>query len=306
MKRIVAMALAFAMAYGAQAQQIKVATGAQKGTYATMFKELNGVCANDVPMLETNTNGSNSNIDLLVGNQVNAAFTQTDVLYFRARTEDLGNVKTLVALHPEEVHIVALAQGLKKEGGTLGFGSKAPVLTQIGDLNGRVVGAAGGSYTTAQVIRLQSEVNFTVQQYDDNDKLMAALNKGEVDAALMVGGAPLPVVNALTPAHRLVAIPDAVQQKLKAVYRPARLSYNKMGAAGVATVATDAIFVTREYKTAKMTDALGRFRACALSKIDELKETTGTHPKWQAVDVANKGKWAYYELPGSTAAAKKK
>lgn len=86
-------------------------------------------------------------------------------------------------------------------------------------------------------------------------------------------------------------------ERLKGVYRPARLNYAKMGAAGVPTVATDALFVTREYKTAKMVDSLSRFRGCALSKIDELKETTGTHPAWQRVDPANRGKWAYYDLP---------
>ena len=310
MKRILNLALAvtlgLSMMVSTQAQQLRVATGSQKGTYSAMFKELSAVCSTDVAMIEMATSGSNQNIDLLLGNQVNAVWSQTDVLFYRARTEDLGNVRTLLAFHPEEVHIVVLAQSLKKEGGTFGIGSKPINLTQVGDLAGRVVGAAGGSFTTAQVIRLQSEINFNVLQYKDNDALMVALNKGEIDAALMVGGAPLPLVAALTPAYRLLGFPEAVQQKLKNVYRPARLNYSGMGAAGIQSVATDALFVTREYKTAKMIDALSRFRSCALRQIDDLKETTGTHPKWQAVDVNNKGKWAYYDLPGASLPSKKK
>jgi hypothetical protein len=70
-----------------------------------------------------------------------------------------------------------------------------------------------------------------------------------------------------------------------------------MNASGVATVATDALFVTREYKTPKMIATLAKFRTCAVEKIEEMKETTGTHPAWQKVDTANKGKWAYYDLP---------
>jgi len=42
---------------------------------------------------------------------------------------------------------------------------------------------------------------------------------------------------------------------------------------------------------------LGALRGCILDHVDELKETTGTHPKWQAVDPANHGKWAWYVLP---------
>lgn len=73
---------------------------------------------------------------------------------------------------------------------------------------------------------------------------------------------------------------------------------------GVNTVATDALFVTREYKTPKFVEALAKFRGCLLANLDDLKEATGMHPKWQAVDAANKGKWPYYELPAVVAAKK--
>jgi hypothetical protein len=81
------------------------------------------------------------------------------------------------------------------------------------------------------------------------------------------------------------------------VYRPAVLNYQSMGARGIPSVATEALFVTREYKTARMIEALSKFRSCVNTELDQLKETTGTHPKWQAVEAGNKGKWAWYELP---------
>jgi hypothetical protein len=72
-----------------------------------------------------------------------------------------------------------------------------------------------------------------------------------------------------------------------------------VNAAGVTTVATDALFVTREYKTPAMVNSLAKFRACALAKVLELQETTGSHPAWQGVDPANRGKWAWLELPAA-------
>lgn len=297
--RWTALILTFSLVFIAPAfsQTFKVATGSAKGTYASMFKELQGACGNDVTMSEVASTGSNQNVDMLVGNQVNAAFVQTDVLHWRGRTEDLSAVKTLLALHREAVHLVARANSGIKQGGTLGFGKTEVVLSDITSLAGLVVGAAGGSLTTAQVIRMQSEVKFDVQEFDTNDLALKALDAGTVQAVVLVGGAPLPSVAAMGPAYKLLAIPAAIAERLKNVYRPITVNYSKLKATGLQTVSTDALFVTREYKTQKMVEGLARFRACALAKVDELKETTGTHPAWQAVEPSNRGKWAYYELP---------
>src|SRR5689334_2406250 len=132
--------LAALLALSASAQTLKVATGSAKGTYAAMFKELTAACGNEVAMVEVPSTGSMDNINQLVGNQVNAAFVQSDVLYLRARTEELGNVKTLLALHNEAVHIVALAQSGIKEGGTLGIGAREVVFDSLASLDGRRVG----------------------------------------------------------------------------------------------------------------------------------------------------------------------
>lgn len=280
------------------AQQLQVATGKAGDTYSTMLKQLAARCGSAVAIIEHNSGGSNDNIDRLVGNQVNAAFVQSDVLWLRARTEDLGGVKTLMTLHPEQVHLVARAVSGKKEGGVLGIGGSAVVFADLASLAGRKIGAAGGSLVTAKVIRLQSEVPFNVVQYDNGDQVMAALIAGDVDAALFVGGAPLATVAKLDNTFKLLAISGPTAEKLKGVYRPAVLNYSRMNAAGVPTVAVDAVFATREYKTARMTDGLAKLRACALASIDDLRETVGMHPAWQRVDPNNRGKWPWLDLGG--------
>lgn len=298
-KVLISIALAAAAILPTAQAQMRVATGKTGDTYSSMLRQLNARCSGDVAVLEVPSTGSNDNINQLVGNQVNAAFTQSDVLWLRARTEDLGDVKTLLALHPEQVHIVAPVVSGIKEGGTMGFNAKPVVLTDLTSLAGRKVGAAGGSLITAQVIRLQSEIPFQVVPLENGDSVLKALESGQIAAALFVGGAPLGTVSKLGPDYKLLPIPAPVVEKLKGVYRPARLNYQRMNAAGVATVATDALFVTRQYKTPKMTQGLAKLRQCALSSVDELKETTGTHPAWRYVDPANKGKWAWYELPAA-------
>jgi TRAP-type uncharacterized transport system substrate-binding protein len=288
------------------AQQLKVATGSAKGTYSTMLKELNSLCATEVPIVEVNTNGSMTNVDLLTGNQVNGAWVQSDVLYFRANNEDLSGIKTLLAMHLEEVHFVALRDTGIRQGGVMGtnIGAKRVTFENVMDLGNYKVGAVGGSYITAQVIRLQSEIPYTVVSFEDNDKLMAALNARQIEAAVFVGGQPLGAVAALGPEYRLLNFTEHTASRLKGVYRilgkgdrPITLNYPKMNSTGVRSIAVEALFVTREYKTPKIVNALGAFRTCAQKVIPELQETTGSHPKWQAVMVDNKGKWAWYDLP---------
>lgn len=279
------------------AQQIKVATGGAKGTYSPMFKELAKEC-NTVPMIEQNTSGSVENVNLLVGNQVNAAIVQTDVIFLRAQKEDMGQIKTLFTLHPEEVHIVALTSG-KKEGGIMGVGAKEVSLNSVSDLAGRIMGAVGGSAVTAQVIRLQGEINYSIQEFNNNDEMLKALAARQVDAILLVGGAPLPLVSELGPEFKLLTFPDTLVNRLKAVYSPAMLNYSKMRASGIQSVSTSAIFVTRDYKTVKYTESLVTLRSCMSKHLDELKETTGTHPKWQQVKADDKGKWTWYEPSNS-------
>lgn len=279
---------------GAKAQSLVIATGGPAGTYHAMFKEFDQRCGNG-DLKEVASSGSNDNIDKLVANQVNGAFVQTDVIYFRSKTEDLSKVKTLFSLHSEQVHLIARAEGVQ-QGGFMGIGAKTIHFNTISDLAGRNVGGAGGSILTAKVIKAQSGVNFNVTEFPSNKAALEALQAGQVDGVIIVGGEPMAEVAALPATYRLLPIPAPVQDKLKAVYQPARLSYRNLNAAGVPTVSIKSLFVTREYKSAKFVNALTALRACFAKNIDDLQETTGTSPAWQSVDAKDQGKWAWYDL----------
>jgi len=304
MKKFILAIILGAAAFSVLAQNtFKVSTGGAGATYSRMAKEIGNVCANDIQLQELNSSGSMQNMDRLTGNEVQGAFVQTDVIKFRGNTEDLSNIKTLVTLHPEQVHLVALAAGAGKEGGVMGFGGKQVVFNTINDLAGRTVVASGGSYITAQVIRLQTEINFNVVEVADAKAAIEAVNAGTAAAALFVGGQPMDNLKTLNKAHKLLSIPEPMIAKLKNVYKPSTLNYTNMGSTGITTVSTDAILVVREYKTPKMVEALSKFRACFNAKAPELAETTGTHAAWTKVVVGAEAKWPMYQLP--TVAAKK-
>lgn len=307
-KITLACAIAVATISASAQTQLKVATGAGTGNYSRMFKEFAGVCKDQIMQIEVPSKGSVDNMDKLLGNEVNAAIVQTDVLFFRARNEDLGGVKTLFSLYPEEVHVITPAVSPIKSGGVMGVGAKSIQLNNVSDLAGRSVAAWGGSIVTAQVIRLQSEINFTVTEVADFKSAKAALDAGQVAAIVMVGGQPMSDVAAMTNAYKLLPFPEATVGKLKSVYVPAKLNYSGMGqgGSGVATIATESLFVTRAYKTEKYVQSLAALRGCFKANLPELQETTGMHKKWQAVNSDNSGKWSSYELPEVAVKAVKK
>ena len=297
MKKLLIMIAITLCSLGSYSETLKIGTGSPSQTYSRLTKELGTACMNDIQLQETNTSGSMQNIDKLTGNELQAAMVQTDVLKYRGNTEDLSNIKTLVTLHPEQVHLVALAAPNIKEGGTLGFGAKQVVFNTISDLAGRTVVASGGSYITAQVIRLQTEISFNVVEVQNGKEAIDAVNNGIAAAALFVGGAPLDNLKQLNKAHKLLSFPDPVVAKLKNVYKPGVLNYSNMGSMGVNTVSTEAILVTREFKTPAMVSSLAKFRACFNSKVPELAETTGTHPMWSKIVVGAEAKWPMMVLP---------
>ena len=77
---VIGVLLASSAAVIAQTQ-LKVATGGATGTYHRMFTEFQQACKDQIMQIEVPSKGSVDNMDKLLGNEVNAAIVQTDVLF---------------------------------------------------------------------------------------------------------------------------------------------------------------------------------------------------------------------------------
>ncbi len=308
---IAALALsALVGAASAQAQAFPVATGDLKGgsTYAVMFNEYAKVCgpATGINFDAVQTTGGVQNKDLLVGNKVLAAILPSDLLFYTKmkNATSVANFKTVFALHPEELHFAARGD-VKKEGGWLGtnYGAKEVKYDTVLNLAGRQVGAVGGSVVSGEIAASQLGINFTMREYANNDLLKAALLSGEVDSILVVGGAPHGLVKTLDRRFKLLPIPADLIKKTTtgegALYSAAQVDYQNLGQTGVNTIATQAVLVSRVFRDKDMVNQLAKMRACFDNNLGKIQDSLGTHPKWQAVDAANHGKWTWYDLPAT-------
>lgn len=295
----------------AQAEKFTIAGGggAKNGsTYSAMLGDLAGVCStDDLPLEEVNTNGGVKNLELLRGNKVKAALVPTSVLA-AAKLENataVANIKTLAVFHPEEVHLIARAD-TKFEGGVTAFGKniggdKVEYKT-TDDLKGRSVGAVGGSVVDARILNDFLKLGMKVVPQDDNAKLFDALTKGQIDAAVIVAGAPSTVVEKL-PNGRFKFLAIRPNQELATVYSPTKVQYQNVSEGkAVDTISTQALLVSRTFRSDDMVANLAKLRACFVANVPKLQDKDGTHPKWQDVDPTSRGKWEWYELPKVAAA----
>lgn len=284
---------------------IRISTGSPAGTYTSFFKSIQARCGDTLQLIEVPSTGSDHNIENLINRTADAAFLQTDTLQFTALNDPRageGNIRVLLPMYPEEVHVVALKSLAKVTGGfsMLGrnLGGTAVSLNSLSDLQGMKVGAQGGSYTTARAIQVLGSAGYEPVQFKDAASAFAALKAGQIAAVIAVGGQPMQSISSLGPEFKLLTIDRALADKVKA-YVPARVSYKNLGAAGVPTVAARSVLAVKKYNTPERRSKLAQLKQCILKNEGELKEGTGHHAKWSDVDFDQPVAWAMYDTGAS-------
>lgn len=284
-----------------------IADNSSSGTYAVFEKQLADTVSEVVRLEESKDQhgGAIGNLDALLNNKVMLAFVHSDVLVIRAQSMPGLDQKyqTLLALYGEEVHFLTLRDSPRTSGGTLGFGKKPVIFNSVDDLRSTVeipvrVGAAGGGFISASVVRANGNLMYEVVQYGSGAEVLSALDKGEIDAVVFTGGAPLPNLEKLNPHYKLLPMSDSLVNQLSAVYHKANVTYSNIQPESVQTVAADCLVVSKVYKSPKFRNALAAMRKSFYANLEALAEEPGHHTKWQEVSTANRGRWPFMQLPG--------
>lgn len=298
--RCAAMVLTFGLFYSTANAQLTMITGNAKAgsTYGVIAEEMVGAC--NGARITAVSNGSLASLQQLLDNKVSLAFVQGDVLVWKAQQTDASDIKVLIPLYPEEVHVVVRNSELKEGGfgiGNFKIGGTSFVVHNASDLKNRKVGAVGGSLISANVISGTGKLGWQVVEYKSNDEGLKALGAGDIDGFVAVGGSPLAVISGLDQRYRLAAFPPAMIEALSKHYTSLKVSYPKMGAGGnVTTIATQAQLITQNYRGKKKAEELNSFRQCVYDNLDDIRETTGTHAKWRDVPSQDKAvsKWPIF------------
>lgn len=274
----------------AQSGQLRVAADSSSGTYNKMLGEIIGVCSTDnFAILPASgvTGGAPGNLDALVNNKADAAFLHSDVFFANSQADPTYNkFKTLVALYPEPIHVLALRVSKTKKVARFTFGTQD--FNSLSEMGGYKVGAAGGGVFTARILQGQGQGGFEVVAFERGDDVIAALNNGDIAAAIFVGAAPLPNIEKLSRSnYKLLPIGEAIGGRVTGVYRVATINYNGMTSGPLKTMAPVATLLTRQFTTPAKVQAQVNFRSCFNKHLDELKDTAS--PNWQSVTAGDEG-----------------
>jgi uncharacterized protein len=273
-----------------------VSSGGTTGTYYRLMKEFDEAAPGVI--INTESDGSLTNVDRVMENQAELGITQLDALYIRAMKETnlKDRIRVLALLHSEEIHFIAKSppQG---DTGILGFnfGSKPSKINSVDDLHGRKIGFWGGAVITEQVIASMTLIGWAPMEYPDQNTAFAALKNDQIDALMAVGGQPLAWVSELSRDYRLLGVTDTMVARLAPVYEKTTLTYRNLGQNGVQALSVRAMLVTRNYTSNSKHDQLQMIHDKLADAVGDIRETRGTHPKWAEIDpAATTDKWPMY------------
>jgi uncharacterized protein len=251
---------------------LTIATGTPEGTYYQIAQDIKQIAEKEgIPVEIIQTNGSFDNINLLGLEKVDLAILQLDVLKVtsdamqaKAGFNVLKEIKVILNLYFEEIHVITKNDGIRS----------------LSQLEGKKVAVGpdrSGSALTAEV--LLTAYDLRVEKFFDapNDALQK-LERGELDALIFVGGAPVPAFEKLDPSFRFVRLPS--KPILEQLYQRKKIDKGVYPWAGeVETFAVPSAIMTRDRRDSEYVTLIQRLLLTILSNKEKL-DAIG-HPKWK-------------------------
>jgi uncharacterized protein len=251
---------------------LTIATGTPEGTYYQIAQDIKQVAEKEgIPIEIVQTNGSFDNINLLGSEKVDLAILQLDVLKFtsemmqaRANFNVLKELKVILNLYFEEIHVI----------------TKNDSIRSLNQLDGKKVALGpegGGSALTAEVLLAAN--GLSIQKFfDAPNEALQKLERGELDALIFVGGAPVPAFEKLDNSFHFVQLP--ANPILEQIYQKKKIDKTIYSWAGeVETLAVPSVIMTRDRKDSEYVTLIQRLLLAILSNKEKL-DATG-HPKWK-------------------------
>ena len=203
----------------------------------------------------------------------------------------IDSVRVFMVLYSAELHIIA---------------TKDSGVNKLSDAAGKKVGTYGGSYITARILLSKENIKpAQIVQYESEESMIKDLSEGKVDVAMGIAGQPAPWVEKLYGQNfKLVAYSLPTTMAQSTVYSPTVLRYPGLSSLTVPTVAVPVDLITFDYKSSIKVSQLGSLKDCVSTHIDDLKETTGYHPKWREVDpAAVSSQWPMFSVRAQSPAS---
>lgn len=282
-------------------EQLTVATGNPKLTYSKMFANMATYC----PMLKeyTETTGGFDNLNLILTRKVNMGIVPEDVMEMAKRTDPnvTKNVRGLVGMHFNSLHIIILKKGMASNSGgwlsKLGFGKEERmVIRDLRDLRGKNVACFGSSIVTGEFLNERLRADLNLIRIKSLNEGLGMLKNGEIVALFATAGWPADFVTSLDPKlFTLASLDEGDVKKLGEPFKMVKLNYPEIESMGVITVGARNIIAVWNYISPSKVRQIMDFKKTLLENLQEIKEMNGSHPSWNDMDDPNDFGWPKYD-----------
>lgn len=265
-----------------------VGTGDAKGTYSVMFNDLKPYC-NNVEEFKESKSGSES-VDFLVNRSIDAAIVQADVMSYKDRTEELVSKKlrALASLHINSLHIIVLRDGVAVKGENLWNKGSVVIIENLRQLANKPVAVFGSSEYTAIFVNERLKLNLITEKVDKYEEGLELVKAGKVFALLAMGGKPIPWVGKLD--GKIFTLANMESGDIAAMQKPYKniqVTYPNLKIVGANTLSVNNDIIVWDYQSGKQAAKLLAFKKCLEDNLQDIKDTRGTHPSWQQVELEN-------------------
>jgi uncharacterized protein len=266
------LTLVFAVFCYGHASALTIATGSAEGTYFKIAQDIKQIAEKDgIPIEIIQTGGSFDNINLLGAGKADLAIMQLDVLRVVAEImlkeggiNVLQEAKVVLNLYLEEIHVIA----------------KDKNIVTLNQLQGKRVAVGpekSGSALTAEVLLAGFGVKIDAV-FDAPDEAVRKLNKGDIDALIFIGGAPVPAFQNLDKSFHFVSFPS--DSGLEQIYPKKKIERSVYPWADeFETHAVPSVIMTRNRGESDYVLSVQKLVLSILINKDYL-DSTG-HPKWK-------------------------
>lgn len=280
------------MLFAAQALKLDIVTGEKGETYYEFGQDIASVVSSEVKINNISTHGSIENLLGLVEDKYNGfVIVQDDVLnYIRVNKRNslklikkfkanatpdsleslISNIKLVFPLYGEEVHVL-----VRKDGN----------IKKISDLNAKKINVGsklGGTRLTGAIILSIASIKSEKFHYGNKEAIDKLLS-GDIDAVILVGGAPLKFLEKMDEKVNLTLL--SIQSKdLDGYYYNSTIKAKTYPwlEKDIKTYATRSVLITTESSNSILCASKKRTVEELLKNLKKLKDYK--HRKWEQVD----------------------
>lgn len=263
--------------------QLIVGTGLESAVYSKMTKTLVDMRSDLVCERLGSTGGIDNVMDLLQ-RKIDVGIVQADVLEYMRRTEPMVNkkIRSLVALHPNYLHIFVLRNGLIVKKNFLQI--ETVKIRNIRELKGKPVAAFSSAPVTLKLINERLGLNLKIREVASKEEGFRLLQRGEVYAFFATGGRYIPWVDEMdTKVYTLVNMSIGDIQTMQAPYFPGKITYRKLGVQGVNVIGVRNEMVCWNYTGIRSAQLL-ELRQFIKDNLIDIQEMRESHPAWQEIE----------------------